>query len=175
MVLARVVGLDQADDRGASAAVEGADHLHPAHGCAGRAGVVRLGERQPNCVGSVGSLNADLQAVVAVFRYVAAQNRDQTTAAQRAGEPHQQKGAVASFQYFAGPPRDILAGRGDHRGDIRSQQGSGGAGRRAVVVPASVIAETAWRTAAFAVGEGCWDMRWRSAIAATHRRIVADA
>ena len=64
-----------------------------------------------------------------VFRYVAAQNRDQTTAAQGAGEPHQQKGAVASFQYFAGPPRDILAGRGDHRGDIRSQQGSGGAGR----------------------------------------------
>jgi hypothetical protein len=60
VVLERLVGLDQADHAGAPAAVEGAHYLHPALGRAGWTGDVRLGERQPNRVGSVGSLNADL-------------------------------------------------------------------------------------------------------------------
>ena len=54
---------------------------------------------------------------------------------------------------------------------------SRGAADRGVVLVASTLvsAESAWRTASFVVGEGCRDMRWRSAIAASQRRRVVTA
>ena len=109
-----------------------------------------------------------------VFRYIPADHRDQIGPAQRTGVPHQHQRAVAPLQHVAGPAGGVLAGRGDHRGDIGGQQG---AADRGVVLVASALvsAESAWRTASFVLGEGCRDMRWRSAIAASQRRRVVTA
>ena len=76
MLLERLGGLDQADDGGAPAAVERADHLHPAQRGAGWTGGVRFSRRKFHGPNAVAPPDGHPQASVGVSRYVSADELD---------------------------------------------------------------------------------------------------
>ncbi len=80
-----------------------------------------------------------MQAVEPVQRDIAAHERDEFAAAERAGEPHQEDGGVAAFEDLIRPTRTVCPRLVDDGDDVGGQQrrprGAGPLPRRCIVPP----------------------------------------
>jgi len=170
---------EQANDGGPATGVEGGDDLRPPQPRTRRATRMTAGERQrpdtpPPLLIGLRFPEADVQAVEPVQRDIAAHERDEFAAAERAGEPHQEDGGVAAFEDLIRPTRTVCPRLVDDGDDVGGQQwrprGAGPLPRRCIVPPdpGQVAA-----TNSLLPGAVCPARRWWKPMPATQRANVA--